>query len=177
MSLTAVGGWVRKYCAPSPPLFLTPEHGEIDGALGRAAAAQDPRELHHRGGPGGVVVGAVEDHAVAHPEVVIVRAQQHGMLIGVLRRAVSDPDHVVGRPRPRLAPRRRQRRVAVSERRQRGQGITETNYNAIRVPLDLRVSYKLNNNYTLFGAVDNVQNLPTDSTLRRAYRAGVRFNF
>ncbi|MBV9549941.1 MAG: TonB-dependent receptor, partial [Alphaproteobacteria bacterium] len=60
---------------------------------------------------------------------------------------------------------------------QRGDGITQTNYNAVRVPVDLRVSYKLNNNYTLFGAVDNIQNLPTDSTLRRAYRVGVRFNF
>jgi hypothetical protein len=30
---------------------------------------------------------------------------------------------------------------------------------------------------TLFGAVDNVQNLPTGSLLRRAYRVGVRFAF
>jgi outer membrane receptor protein involved in Fe transport len=60
---------------------------------------------------------------------------------------------------------------------QRGAGINMPNYNAIRIPLDLRISYKLDNNYTLYGAVDNVQDLPTDSTLRRAYRMGLRINF
>ena len=60
---------------------------------------------------------------------------------------------------------------------QNGAGINSPNYNAIRVPLDLRASYKWDNNITLFGAVDNVQNLPTDALLRRAYRVGVRFAF
>jgi hypothetical protein len=58
-----------------------------------------------------------------------------------------------------------------------GAGITSNNYNAIRVPLDLRTSYKWDNNITLFAAVDNVQNLPTDSVLRRAYRMGIRFSY
>jgi hypothetical protein len=60
---------------------------------------------------------------------------------------------------------------------QQGAGITSNNYNAIRVPLDLRTSYKWDNNITLFAAVDNVQNLPTDSVLRRAYRMGIRFSY
>ena len=60
---------------------------------------------------------------------------------------------------------------------QQGAGITAHNYNAMRVPLDLRASYKWDSNITLFSAVDNIQNLPTDSTLRRASRGGVRFNY
>lgn len=60
---------------------------------------------------------------------------------------------------------------------QQGAGIIAHNYNALRVPLDLRTSYKWDGNITLFGAVDNIQNLPTDTTLRRAYRVGVRFNY
>jgi len=60
---------------------------------------------------------------------------------------------------------------------QQGAGITAHNYNAMRIPLDLRASYKWDSNITLFSAVDNIQNLPTDSTLRRAYRVGVRFNY
>ena len=51
------------------------------------------------------------------------------------------------------------------------------NLNEIEAPLDLRVQYRWSNNVTLFGALDNVQNLPTDTTLRRAYRMGVRFNY
>ena len=60
---------------------------------------------------------------------------------------------------------------------QQGAGITAHNYNAMRIPLDLRASYKWDNSITLFGAVDNIQNLPTDATLRRAYRVGVRFAY
>jgi hypothetical protein len=67
--------------------------------------------------------------------------------------------------------------VATVSGGQRGPGIAVPNYNAIRVPLDLRASYKWDNNITLFGAVDNVQNLPTDALLRRAYRVGIRFAF
>src|SRR5690606_23965114 len=58
-----------------------------------------------------------------------------------------------------------------------GDGITATNYQAISAPVDLRVQYRWTNNVTLFGAIDNVQNLPTDTTLRRAYRMGVRFSY
>ncbi len=46
-----------------------------------------------------------------------------------------------------------------------------------RAPLDVRVQYRWTNNITLFGAVDNIQNLPQDTTLRRSYRMGVRFNY
>jgi outer membrane receptor protein involved in Fe transport len=54
----------------------------------------------------------------------------------------------------------------------------ETNYNATVVRTDLRVQYRWSNNITLFGAVDNVQNLPTaGGILRRSYRMGVRFNY
>jgi outer membrane receptor protein involved in Fe transport len=67
--------------------------------------------------------------------------------------------------------------VATVSGGQRGPGLANPNYNAIRVPLDLRASYKWDNNITLFGAVDNVQNLPTDALLRRAYRVGIRFAF
>jgi hypothetical protein len=44
-------------------------------------------------------------------------------------------------------------------------------------PVDLRVQYRWDSNITLFAAIDNVQNIPTDTTLRRAYRAGVRFSY
>jgi outer membrane receptor protein involved in Fe transport len=67
--------------------------------------------------------------------------------------------------------------VATVSAGQRGEGILETNYNAIEAPIDLRVQYRWSNNITLFGAIDNVQNLPTDTTLRRAYRFGVRFSY
>ncbi len=60
---------------------------------------------------------------------------------------------------------------------QRGTGILETNYNAMELPIDLRAQYRWSNNITLFAAIDNVQNLPTDTTLRRAYRLGVRFSY
>ncbi len=54
----------------------------------------------------------------------------------------------------------------------------ETNYNAIVVRTDLRVQYRWTNNITLFGAIDNVQDLPTaGGILRRAYRAGIRWNY
>lgn len=57
-------------------------------------------------------------------------------------------------------------------------GWRETNYNAYAVGLDLRASYKWNNNITLFGAVDNVQDLPTfGGNQRRSYRMGVRWNY
>jgi len=53
-----------------------------------------------------------------------------------------------------------------------------TNYNAMVVRTDLRVQYSWNSNITLFGAVDNVQNLPTaGGQLRRVYRGGVRWNY
>ncbi len=57
-------------------------------------------------------------------------------------------------------------------------GFRSTNYNAAAVDLDLRASYKWSNNITLFGAVDNVQDLPTFGDFqRRSYRAGVRWNY
>ena len=56
-------------------------------------------------------------------------------------------------------------------------GFRERNYNAFVVPLDLRVQYRWSNNITLFGNVDNLQNLPYGGTFRRAYRMGVRFNY
>jgi len=46
-----------------------------------------------------------------------------------------------------------------------------------RAPVDLRVQYRWDSNITLFAAIDNIQNIPTDTTLRRAYRAGVRFAY
>jgi outer membrane receptor for ferrienterochelin and colicin len=58
-------------------------------------------------------------------------------------------------------------------------GWAETNYNPYAVDVDLRASYKWNNNITLFGAVDNVQDLPTfgNGGQRRSYRAGIRWNY
>jgi hypothetical protein len=54
----------------------------------------------------------------------------------------------------------------------------ETNYNAIVVQTDLRLQYRWSNNITLFGAVDNIQNLPTaGGILRRTYRGGIRWNY
>ena len=68
--------------------------------------------------------------------------------------------------------------MAVPSSGQIFQGWRETNYNAYAVGLDLRASYKWNNNITLFGAVDNVQDLPTfGSNQRRSYRMGVRWNY
>ncbi|MBV9548926.1 MAG: TonB-dependent receptor [Alphaproteobacteria bacterium] len=54
-----------------------------------------------------------------------------------------------------------------------------TNYNRYQVDLDLRASYRWSNNITLFGAVDNVQDLPSFSNggQRRQYRVGVRWNY
>jgi hypothetical protein len=58
-------------------------------------------------------------------------------------------------------------------------GWAETNYNPYAVDVDLRASYKWNNNITLFGAIDNVQDLPTfgNGGQRRSYRAGIRWNY
>ena len=68
--------------------------------------------------------------------------------------------------------------MAVPSSGQIFQGWRETNYNAYAVGLDLRASYKWNNNITLFSAVDNVQDLPTSgSNQRRTYRMGVRLKF
>jgi hypothetical protein len=69
--------------------------------------------------------------------------------------------------------------VAVPSSGNSYQGWTSTNYNAVVVGLDLRGSYKWSNNITLFGAVDNIQDLPTLSNggQRRTYRAGVRWNY
>jgi len=67
--------------------------------------------------------------------------------------------------------------VATVQPGRNGDGITETNYQAIRAPIDLRVQYRWTNNITLYAAIDNIQNLPVDSTLRRAYRMGVRFAY
>ena len=70
--------------------------------------------------------------------------------------------------------------VATVSAGQRGDGILATNYNAMEMPIDLRVQYRFSNNITGFLAVDNVQNLPTtdtDNRLRRAYRFGVRFSY
>jgi hypothetical protein len=68
--------------------------------------------------------------------------------------------------------------MAVPGNGQAYQGWTETNYNAYVVAVDLRASYKWDNNITLFGAVDNVQDLPTvGSNQRRTYRMGVRWNY
>jgi hypothetical protein len=54
----------------------------------------------------------------------------------------------------------------------------ETNYNAMSATTDLRLQYRWNNNITLFGSVDNVQDLPTGGgLLRRSYRFGVRWNY
>jgi hypothetical protein len=53
-----------------------------------------------------------------------------------------------------------------------------TNYNAAVISTDLRAQYRWNNNITLFGAVDNIQDLPTaGGFLRRSYRMGVRWNY
>ena len=69
--------------------------------------------------------------------------------------------------------------VAATSSGQSYAGWTETNYNAYAVDVDLRASYKWNNNITLFGAVDNVQDLPTfgNNGQRRSYRAGIRWNY
>ncbi len=60
---------------------------------------------------------------------------------------------------------------------QRCGNAAQTNYNAVVAATDLRASYRWNNNFTLFTAVDNVQDLPTSGGLmRRTYRAGFRWN-
>jgi iron complex outermembrane receptor protein len=61
---------------------------------------------------------------------------------------------------------------------QRAPGTAETNYNAFAVRSDVRVQYRWSNNITLFGAIDNIQNLPGGGfSARRSYRAGIRFNY
>jgi outer membrane receptor protein involved in Fe transport len=61
---------------------------------------------------------------------------------------------------------------------QRAPGTAETNYNRFAVRSDVRVQYRWSNNITLFGAIDNVQNIPGGGfASRRSYRAGVRFNY
>jgi hypothetical protein len=57
------------------------------------------------------------------------------------------------------------------------QGMTPTLYNPWQATTDLRLQYRWSNNITLFGAVDNVQNLPYGGTFRRAYRMGLRFSY
>src|SRR5262249_40919196 len=60
---------------------------------------------------------------------------------------------------------------------ERQPGFTETNYNAFRFRTDLRVQYRWSNNITLFGAIDNIQNLPEAGGLfRRVWRGGIRWN-
>jgi outer membrane receptor protein involved in Fe transport len=56
-------------------------------------------------------------------------------------------------------------------------GFNPTNYNPWQATTDLRLQYRWSNNITLFGNVDNIQNLPYGGTFRRAYRMGVRFNY
>ena len=68
--------------------------------------------------------------------------------------------------------------VAVFGSGQSYQGFTSTNYNAVSVATDLRTSYKWNNNITLTGNVDNIQDLPTFGSFeRRTYRFAVRWNY
>ena len=58
------------------------------------------------------------------------------------------------------------------------EGMVDSNYVPAVFPIDLRTSYRWNDNITIYFAIDNIQNLPTvDGTLRRNYRTGVRFNF
>jgi len=53
-----------------------------------------------------------------------------------------------------------------------------TNYNAMSVPVDLRIGYKWNNNINLQFNVNNVQNLPTGGgLLRRTYTFAIRWNY
>jgi len=56
-------------------------------------------------------------------------------------------------------------------------GNAPTNYNPIQATTDIRVQYRWSNNITLFGNIDNIQNLPYGGTFRRAYRMGVRFSY
>jgi hypothetical protein len=68
--------------------------------------------------------------------------------------------------------------VATLSSGQRALGFQETDYNAFVVRTDLRVQYRWNNNITLFGAIDNVQNLPqAGGIFRRVYRGGIRWNY
>lgn len=58
------------------------------------------------------------------------------------------------------------------------EGMIDNNYNAAVFPIDLRASYDWNDNVSLYAAVDNIQNLPSDGdALRRQYRVGFRFNY
>ena len=56
-------------------------------------------------------------------------------------------------------------------------GLLDDNYKGALFPIDLRASYDWNDNVALYAAVDNIQNLPDDSNLRRQYRVGFRFNY
>lgn len=56
-------------------------------------------------------------------------------------------------------------------------GFNPTNYNPWQATTDIRLQYRWSNNITLFGNVDNIQNLPYGGTFRRAYRMGIRFNY
>jgi len=71
--------------------------------------------------------------------------------------------------------------VAILGSGQAYQGFNSTNYNAYQVAVDLRATYKWDNNISLFTAVDNIQDLPVpafnNSGERRSYRMGVRFNY
>jgi hypothetical protein len=68
--------------------------------------------------------------------------------------------------------------VATLSAGERELGFQETDYNRFQVRTDLRVQYRWSNNITLFGAIDNVQNLPqVGGIFRRVYRGGIRFNY
>jgi outer membrane receptor protein involved in Fe transport len=68
--------------------------------------------------------------------------------------------------------------VATLSAGERRPGFQETNYNAFVVRTDLRVQYRWSNNITLFGAIDNIQNLPqAGGVFRRVYRGGIRWNY
>ena len=57
-------------------------------------------------------------------------------------------------------------------------GLLDNNDVGAVFPIDLRTSYDWNDNVSLYAAVDNIQNLPTDTgNLRRQYRVGFRFNY
>jgi hypothetical protein len=68
--------------------------------------------------------------------------------------------------------------VATLSAGERELGFQETDYNRFQVRTDLRVQYRWSNNITLFGAIDNVQNLPqVGGVFRRVYRGGIRWNY
>jgi hypothetical protein len=67
--------------------------------------------------------------------------------------------------------------VATITAGQTPRGFNPTSYSPWQATTDLRVQYRWSNNITLFGAIDNIQNLPYGGTFRRSYRMGVRFNY